>query len=349
MNIEPEERTEPLDIQDEVTAAFDKAIEENPSNPDAAATDDTAIAAEVVAEPAKVEGEKEPEAAAPKEEAKPEPVDTDKEIATLGLKGRSAERFQHMAGEIKTLAPIKEALEKAGITDLADVPRIIERAQYADAWDEQIAQTNATPPQMTMAFDYLTNANAGTAGDLEAARKCFEYNKSEMKVWAKLLGEDMPGVVDPLEGQDDLKEALDNGEITRTYALQIAASRTQGNMATQRDAQTREENDSRQLFESGVTALNDLGDVLEKADPNYQAKLQYFMPIVKTIRDTCHPSEWAKRSRDAYLQIPEPVIAAPAARSPTPIRPAGLAPGLMPVTDDPVEAFDLGVAAANGM
>lgn len=349
MNIEPEERTEPLDIQDEVTAAFDKAIEENPSNPDAIATDDTAIAAEVIAEPAKVEGEKEPEAAAPKEEAKPEPVDTDKEIATLGLKGRSAERFQHMAGEIKTLAPIKEALEKAGITDLADVPRILERAKTADDWEDAVLSTKSTPEQVGMAFDYLRFANQAQTGDVAAAEKCYEYLTAELKVFGSLLGKEVHGVIDPLETHADLKDALDNGEITRAYALQIAASRTQGSIATKRDEQTRQENDSRQLFESGVTALNDLGDVLEKADPHYAAKLQYFMPIVKTIRDTCHPSEWAKRSRDAYLQIPEPVIAAPVTRSPTPIRPAGLAPGLTPVTDDPVEAFDLGVAAANGM
>lgn len=349
MIIEPEERTEPLDIQDEVSAAFDKAIEENPSNPDAVATDDTAIAAEVSDEPAKVEGEKEPEVAAVKDEPKPEPVDAEKEIASLGLKGRSAERFQHMAGEIKTLAPIKEALEKAGITDLADVPRILERAKTADDWEDAVLSTKSTPEQVGMAFDYLRHANQAQTGDVAAAEKCYEYLTAELKVFGSLLGKEVQGVIDPIEGHADLKEALDNGEITRTYALQIAASRTQGSIATKRDEQLQQENDSRQLFDAGTNSLNDLGDVLAKADVHYEAKLKYFMPIVKTIRATCHPSEWAKRSRDAYLEIPDPVVAAPMARTPAPIRPAGLAPGLTPVTDDPMEAFDLGVAAANGM
>lgn len=348
MIIEPEERNEPIDIQDEVTAAFDKAIEENPSNPDAIATDDTAIAEEVVDKATEEVAETE-KVEAVKDEPKPDPVDTEKEIATLGLKGRSAERFQHMAGEIKTLAPIKEALEKAGITDLADVPRILERAKTADDWEDAVLSTKSTPEQVGMAFDYLRFANQAQTGDVAAAEKCYEYLTAELKVFGSLLGKEVQGVVDPLENHTDLKDALDNGEITRTYALQIAASRTQGSMATQRDEQTRQDTESRQLFDAGTSALNELGDVLAKADTHYEAKLKYFMPIVKTIRATCHPSEWAKRSRDAYLEIPDPVVAAPAPRTPAPIRPAGLAPGLTPVTDDPMEAFDLGVAAANGM
>ncbi len=340
MIIEPEEKNEPVDIEQEVSAAFDKAIEEYPSNPDAVVADEPVIAAE---EPAAVTEPTEPVKAEAVEPAKVEPTEADKEIATLGLKGRSAERFQHMASEIKTYAPIKEALEKAGVTDIAELPRMLERAKVADEWEDAVVSTNSTPEQVGMAFDYLRFANQALSGDLKAAEKCYAYMTEEMQTWAKMLGKEVSGVVDPIEGHADLKEALDNGEISRQYALQIAASRTVGNMANQRDEQTRNVQESQTQFDSGTRSLNELGDVLTKADPHYDAKLQYFLPIVKTIRETCHPSEWAKRSRDAYLQIPDPVAAARPAPTPAPIRPAGLAPGLTPVLDDPIEAFDLGL------
>ena len=338
MNIEPEEKIEPADIEQEVSAAFDKAIEENPSDPAAVVAEVEPVAAESTDEVAeKVEAVADDKA----EPVKVEPVDAEKEIATLGLKGRSAERFQHMANEIKTYAPIKEALDKAGVTDIAELPRMLERANVADQWEEAVISTNSTPEQVGMAFDYLRFANQALGGDLKAAEKCYEYMAEEMKTWGAMLGKEVTGVVDPMEGDADLKEAVENGEITRAYALQIAASRTQNGMATQRDEQTRQVQENQTLFESGTRSLNELGDVLVKADQHYDAKLQYFLPMVKTIRETCHPSEWAKRSRDAYLQIPDPVVQARPA--PTPIRPSGLAPGLTPVLDDPVEAFDLGM------
>lgn len=348
MNTEPDDVVVEQTIEQEAMAAFDKAIEET-NAPEVA---EVAPVEEVkpVDETAPVEAKAD---AAPvdkgTEEVKPDD-ETTKEITALGLKGKSSERFQQMAGEIKTFAPIKEALEKAGIKDVAELPRILERAKVADDWEEMAVSTNATPEQMGMAFDYLRYANAAVSGDVKAAEKCYEYMAEEMKVWAKMLGKDVPGVVDPLEGQDDLLKAVDEGEITRAYALQIAANRTQGTFTAQRDEQTQQRNESEQLFKQGVSSLNELGDVLQKADPHYEAKLNYFLPIVQTIRETCHPSEWAKRSRDAYLSIPDPApVVVPRVSTPTPIRPGGLAPGLTPVTDDPFEALELGIAAANGM
>lgn len=353
MNTDPDDVVVEQTIEQEAMAAFDKAIEETNAAEvaEVAPVDEVKPVDEVAPVEAKtVDGSVDTTAEAAKPEAVKPDDETTKEITALGLKGKSSERFQQMAGEIKTFAPIKEALEKAGIKDVAEIPHIIERAKVADQWEEMAVSTNATPEQMGMAFDYLKYANAAVSGDVKAAEKCYEYMAEEMKVWAKMLGKDVPGVVDPLEGQDDLLKAVDEGEITRAYALQIAANRTQGTFTAQRDEQLQQRTESEQLFNQGTSSLNELGDVLEKADPHYQAKLAYFVPIVKTIRETCHPSEWAKRSRDAYLSIPDPAPA-PVARvsTPTPIRPGGLAPGLTPVTDDPYEAMELGIAAANGM
>lgn len=283
---------------------------------------------------------------------KPAPDEaTEAEIKTLGLKeGKSSERFREMAGEIKTLAPIREALTKAGITDMAQIPVIVQRAtDYAELIG-MVQETKATPEQYGMALDYLKTVNAAMGGDRKAAEQAYAVMQGEMTELAKILGKEVPGVYDPFAAHPDIQAQVANG-LPREAAMEIVQLRHARALDDTRRQQEDGRHSQQEAAQHGVEALNQLGNTLQTNDPDYQRKLPFLLPTLKIIKQTLPPAQWVAATQDAYLQIPAmpaPVVAPPPKPTPGPVRGGTLRPAVHTTTDDPMAALELGIAAANG-
>lgn len=349
-------------------AALDRGIEEGSDDGSpkagAKAADDAAISGKPPGDAdAKAAAEAKAADAKPGDKAaatKPEPdAAVEAEIKDLRLKEKGAERFRAMASEIKAFAPIKQALEKAGIKDAATfeqaMPQLIQRSKDFEDLVGMVSETGATPEMYTAALDYLKNTHAAAQGDVAAAQRCYEQTLGELKVWAKMLGREVPGVVDPLEGHPDLQAEVEAGDLTRQRALEIVQQRNAVNLhqgRAVRDDQARTAEDARA---GGIQALNAVEVKLKAADPDYDRKRAFLLPAVRRIVAKFPPNEWAAETEKAYAEIP----ALPAHATPPPATQSGARPlpgpvrggarmAVAAVPKDPMEALDMGIAAASG-
>lgn len=344
-------------VEEQALEALDAALEGKDYPEPAKAEDDV----KPDAEPAKAD-DAPPEPAAkpdkPVEAAKPDEAKSEdsaeKEMADLGIKNeRTRERFTALYNENKELRPLKEAMAAAGVTDAAKLPEVFARAKAADEIETAIRSTEASPEQFGMALDYLRLANAAAKGDMKAAEQAYEFMQKELTVWGTLLGKEAAGV-DPLAQHQDLAAAVEAGDMSKKYALELAAQRNQARVVeSNRQSQTEAERQT-QAMEHGRVALNTLGAELAASDPDYAQKVEFLKPTLAIIRQSLPPERWVEATREAYARLPSIPKPAPApapkpAPSHVPLRPAGARGSMVAITDDPMEALEQGLAAASGL
>lgn len=264
-------------------------------------------------------------------ESRPDPVE--EEIASLGLKEKTAERFRELS---------KRPSE-------AEIAPLRERAERADAWEREVAATGASPEQFGATVQYTALAVRANSGDLEAAKQAYAASKAEAEHWAKMLGIEVPGH-DPLALHEDLRREVDSGDLTRPRALEIAQQRAAAHVQAQSTQRSQEESGRRAAYESAMSsAMSEIGALnnqLKATDPAFAQKLPLLQPTIDVIREQLHPSQWAGAIRAAYAKIPS--IPAPAPIPPVsqmPIRPTGSATSQRRVPRNDVEAFEMGVAS----
>lgn len=297
--------------------------------------------------PAAAEAEQQPDA------------DTEAEIASLGLKEKSAERFRGMAAEIKELAPLREAMKAAGIEDVAKLPDVVKRAEAGDFLFEEISKTGTSPEQYGMALEYLGLIAKAGRGDLVAADKAYTTMAAEMAVLAKMLGKEVPGVHDPLANHQDLRAEVEAGDLPRARAVEIAGQRDRaaytGSVERQRTESQQAVEQARQDAFDGLQAYD---AEMKATDPSYLAKREVLQGHVKAIMATYPPREWERRTAIAYasIRLPEQTMspaapaapAAPAQPRPGPMRPSGPRPAMDPTTfASPMDALEYGIQQAN--
>lgn len=363
---------------DEVVAAIDAGLAAEAGNePPAAPTNPAADAAAALPsaegdeapngdapdDAAAVVDPANPEAAKPDAAAKPEGEGKadgksdaiEAEVASLNLREKAAERFRELAADREQMAPLREAMKAVGIDDPAIAAQALSRVRDADYMISRVIETGADSEQYDKTLNYLALVNK--TGDIGALEQAYELMLPEFTFIAKALGKDISGLVDPLEGHDDLRTEVENGDMTRARAVEIARSRQheslrQGAEKATRAADERKSADE-QLRNDGRIALNELGADLEEADPErYKALAPALLEKVREITQKFPPSEWAMRAARAYALLPLPTPAPAADPTPTqrppvghvPMRPTGGRPALTPTTfDDPMEALDFGI------
>jgi hypothetical protein len=362
--------TPELSTEELALASLDEALNPKGENDDSKPADDDGNAAPVTATDV-AEGD-----VAASGDAGKKPVDAtdtgkkveptakneevEKEITALGLKEASAERFRTLANEVRTFAPMKTALEQAGITDASRIPELLQHDKDYGDLIGMVRDTGATPEQYGMALDYIKAANLAHAGDRQAAEQAYGVMQAELQVFAKMLGKPVPGVYDPLAEFPDLAAQVGDGDLTQKAAEEIASLRksqamdaTRTHVAQVRDQTAQQQNDA---VQRGTSDLNQLGVELAAADPQYQAKLPVLIEKLREVQQNLPPTQWASMARTLYSMIQVPVSAAPivtqgakpaAKPVPGPIRGVSMHPHVTPVTDDPYEAMEQGIAAAS--
>lgn len=294
--------------------------------------------------PAAAEGEQQPDA------------DTEAEIASLGLKEKSAERFRGMAAEIKQSRATVDALKAAGIEDVASLPDLVQRSKVGEDMVQMVVETGASAEQYGMALDYLGLISKAQQGDMVAAEKAYTTMTGELAALAKLLGKEVPGVHDPLANHQDLRAEVEAGDLPRARAVEIAGQRDRtaytGSVERQRTESQQAVEQARQDAFDGLQAYD---AEMKATDPSYLAKREVLQGHVKAIMATYPPREWERRTAIAYasIKLPEQPMtpaapAAPAQPRPGPMRPSGPRPAMDPTTfASPMDALEYGIQQAN--
>lgn len=302
--------------------------------------------------------EGEPDPAATPDPAKPEKSEADKavddEVAALGLKGKTETRFRELSKQVSDLAPMREALEKAGIKDVAELPQMIQKAQAADDLIGMVTETGATPEQYGMTLDYLAAVNKAAQGDQAAGDKAIELWLEEGKAIHAVLGREMPGVHDPLEAHADLRQQVEDGDITRKAAMELVQSRNlQQRTAAQQQAQAKQASEQKQAQaqqQAGIDALN-AWEAGKKSDPAYAQIRPTLSAEVAKIRQKFPAHLWAEATEMAYQGI-RARLAAQQPQQPrpngSPVRPQGPRPTMVPEFKSIEEALDFGINEATG-
>lgn len=291
-------------------------------------------------------------------DAQPQPdAETEAEIASLGLKDKTAERFRTLASEVKELAPIRDALKAAGIEDVAKLPDVVKRAEAGDFLFDEISKTGTSPEQYGMALDYLGLVAKAGQGDLAAAERAYEVMGKEYAALAKMLGKEAPGIHDPLAAHADLRAEVEAGDLPRARAIEIAGQRDRAEYTgTVQRHQQETQQAAEQAEQRGIDWLKRFDAEMAQEDPSYAAKRPQLSEAVRQIREQFHPSEWAQRTAMAYARIQAPVAVAappaapaqPATPRPGPVRPSGPRPAMVPQAfDNPMDALNFGIEEAN--
>lgn len=237
------------------------------------------------------------------------------EIKALGLKEKTAERFRELSKRPseQEIAPLREKAERFE-RELAN-------------WNQIITESTARPDQLSSALGYVQAINSG---DPVRMGKAYDVMVQEVAWLGKQLGREVPGAYDPLADHGDLRQKVEQGDMTRESALEVArhravSARTADLTKAQQDEQKREA-DHNAAVDSAMKQVATLNAKLKAADPHFAAKLPALKPMLDMIRETIPPAQWAAAVERAYLAIPAPAPAATTAPPPVgtvPLRPTG--------------------------
>lgn len=189
---------------------------------------------------------------------------------------------------------------------------------------ELINSTKMNPDQFSQTLEYGRLINSNDEKDIRVA---LEMVERERALLCQRLGIEQPGI-DLLAGHDDLKAAVDNLEITRDKAVELAKYRKQQTeQVQQQERQQRTESDQRAFQETVANAASTMEAYLatRQNEADHPAKMQMIAQHFKNPANlqefvsTYNPDQWLATIKMMYDNIVVPRQAPPAA-APQPLR-----------------------------
>ena len=245
--------------------------------------------------------ERNPDGTFKKPETKPE----GEQKPTDGKKPDDKKAPDHVNDPIpKDLNPKTQERIRSLVTTAKEVTA--ERDQIKQDFDymvQGVQATGATPQQYGETLSWLQLFNSDKPEDKEKALELVETVADRL---ATLLGKERT-VGNPLEQHEDLRNAVAQGQITQKYALEMARVRNRDGFQRQLSQSASQEQQQQRQFEQEQTQarneLNTLEATLKATDPQYAAKKDMLVPILRPIFATLPPSAWKAKFEEAYRAI----------------------------------------------
>jgi|GEM_PF-5159575 len=180
----------------------------------------------------------------------------------------------------------------------------------------------ATPEEFGQALEYFRAIKSGDKTQVQNALKTLD---GQRELLAKAIGEQVPGV-DLLAEFPDLKQRVENFELTPEDALQIANSKRATQALAENQQRIEQQNNASQQWEGRVNnasnLINQYEQELTAKDPDYAQLKEVMMPQLQQMAKTLAPEEWGNAFLNAYASIKKAVAQS---RKPP-------APGNQPIT-----------------
>jgi hypothetical protein len=277
------------------------------------------VVADPVAKPAV-----DPKAAAPKPDAKPgeQPKVDDDLTMPEGLTPKSQQRFQKLANTVKELTAYREQAEP-----------MVQAAMEV----QQILQENGVvQEQFERTMSYV---GAFNRGDLREALRILD---EEREAIAAMAGVELPGV-DLLRHYPDLQQAVQQGQITRQHAAELASARRmeyERHVANEQTSSQQQQQQADQRARQEALAAIDKFLVSKKGDLNFEARSRALEGAIVRACQGLPPSVWPTVVAELYEAAGQmlPMASSPAS-TPAPLRPTGNANGARPRPTSMVDAI----------
>lgn len=290
-------------------------------------------------------------AAAPDASKPAGPTDDELTAPLEGLKGRTKERFEQLAGRLKERTAEIEALTQER-DHLRQQAEALPDAQQAVQTLQELhgAMTDAQVSGEEFA-GFLTYAKQVRSGNFEAAAQTLIAQLRPLLpyVHGKV---DLAGALDPLADFADLQQAVQSMQITLEHAAEIAQGRrirqqqeqvlqqrTQAIQQIQQQSQAQQ-----QATQHGLSQLQALERTLAAQEADYIRIAPELVKAIPDITKAYPPHLWASAVRDRYqlLKTYLPQQQRPAApTSPAPLRPGGSGGGGVPAKLDTKTIIDM--------
>ena len=269
----------PKTMLDAINEHFDKPADVNGGQPrdergrfaqtEQEKAEAAAKAAAVVATPVAKPGE-------PAKAAKPE---DDQLKMPDGLGAKAQERFQALANTVK------------------------ERDQQIDTLSRQVEYVRETFEQHGVRQEQFEQAASVigmiNTGDLRGAKQVLE---DQLRHISLALGESVN--IDPLANFPDLRQAVEQMQVTEAHALEIARGRFQQTASQTHQAQQREAQQQGQQqqaeFESGQKAVDEFCKAKRSTDMDYSAIEAQLVPEIPNLLRHVPPQAWRQVVESQY-------------------------------------------------
>lgn len=275
------------------------ALLESISEPDPNAAPQAAAPSLAVEETAKPE--------APLEPVKPKTLEEEEAEALEGVKSeRGRERIQATFAKLKETEGVRQQLEQ-------DISEFKTMVQSTKMQPQEFAQM--------LEFGRLVNS-----GDEDSARLALKMLDEQREALCKHLGIEAPGV-DPLADFPQLKEAVDNMEMTKEHALALAKYQRKEQVQQRSEREQQAQQQDMQQYQEAIANAGRTSEAYfatRKHEVDYAPKLAriqaYFSKPenIKAFVETYQPNQWHAQFKFMYDNMS--VAPAQPAKTPQPIR-----------------------------
>lgn len=258
-----------------------------------------------------------------------------------GLHAKTQARFSEV---ITTLKAHEGTIAKQGDT-------IKTLSEARDAILGVLEETHTSQDQLSAYLEFNALLQSKDPKDWESALQMVEGQRAALY---KALGrEPQGGDLDLLADFPDLKKQVDEEEITRAAALEIAKGRrdraardaeTQRQQQHQRTQQQSTEQ-RKQAAETALTEIEKWTAGLSKSDLDYKAKEDKLLAKIDGVLKNYPPNQWLPTLKLLYEGIEIQKASAPAGGGKGPLRPSGARPGAK-APNSMLEAINQGLGYA---
>ncbi len=278
------------------------------------------------AKPAEQQGQQ------PKPAAKADPKKTPDYTPPAGLSPDSMRRFQSLVADNKATRAELETL-KGQAQQFEAVQKDVQ------AWNGIFEDAKCQPQQFELAIDFIKCVNTGNFD------RAAQIITDQMRQLTLATGRDFTAA-DPLQGHADLQKAVQEQQITRQHALELARSR-QNEAAQRRTAEQGQRQQEQQAqwnnaVQAGGKAVDDWLKEKQANDIDWPAKEAKLNEEIDWLATEVHPSKWVAHLEKFYglIQVGSPP---PAARTTQPLRANGGAGGAQAAPTSMLEAINRGL------
>lgn len=227
----------------------------------------------------------------------------DATVMPEGLTPKAQERFQALANTNKELTGrLEQATALAGGNPDAVIPML----QSAQAMATTFQENGVTREQFDRATQALGLLNRG---DMQGYQQLLE---DQLRQVALHTGR-APSQIDALAGFADLREAVDNLQMTEAHAIEVARSRTQQNYQQQNQQRQHQEQQfeqqSQQAVRGGQVAVDQFCKARMTSDLDY-AKIEPMLlkEIQGGLLEGVPPQRWAAIVEKTYNLIKQTAV-----------------------------------------
>lgn len=172
-----------------------------------------------------------------------------------------------------------------------------------------INETGSTAEDFAQTIDLLADRNSG---DPDRMNRAYDQLKSELLRMGEVLGrpltvEDTGDGPDPLEAFPDLREMVDNLDITEAAAAELAQARRAQQLreaAANRSAEAETTAaQTQQSIATGAAGVDALMDGYRTNDPDFKTKADLIAEDLKQIAANVPPNQWVARIQAEWQRL----------------------------------------------